>query len=108
MNTPPISWSDLTLGCIEALTESHNLIESNPAAKDRHDAAIEILQRLAGDLDDLNGEVEEGTGEAYMIPSEIAGEHLNVYLASTATLSEEVANDTFDGIALDADGNIIN
>ena len=91
MTSSRVSWSDLTLGCIEALTESHNLIESSQAAHDRHEAAIEILKALAAEMDELNHEAREAYQEdGYMIPSEVAGPHLEVYLASTKTLQDAI------------------
>ena len=95
MTSPKISWSDLTLGCIEALTESHNLIESSQAAHDRHEAAIEILISLAAEMDELNHEAHEAYQEdGYMIPSEVAGPHLEAYLASTKALQDAVDGDS--------------
>ena len=96
MNDQPTrpSWTNLVLGCVEALDESSATLAGHYAAEDRRDAAEEILLSLAGLLDDLNADAVEAYGEAHIHPEEVAGEHLAAYLAATAALQGNAPKET--------------
>ena len=83
------SWSELILGCIEALEESLSTVQAHPEAEDRQEAARAILMELAGDIDQQNYEMEDAGVGPQFDPTMVAGDAYTVYLASTVALQDK-------------------